>query len=107
VASDDGSLFRRYTGLWQRHIDSMLNPIVNPVYRAGGGPGGWHLEKQGAGAEGSKTAPGNNQYVPDKASVASPSLDPESILALKTSDRQAFGDLARHFVVVDAPEGFQ
>jgi SAM-dependent methyltransferase len=107
VASRDSSLFRRYTGLWQRQTACIANPMVNPVYQASGGRGSWSLKKRAADGDGGKGVPGDNVYLPHTTSVPAPSLDSASLLALKASNPRTFGELARHFVLVDVPERFQ
>jgi SAM-dependent methyltransferase len=107
VASKDTSLFRRYSGLWQKHLDSMIHPAVNPVYQISGHSGEWTLKKPVSDPARRQLTPGHNAYLPDTASLNTPLLDQESMLGLKVSDPPTFAKLAKRFVIIDVPERFQ
>lgn len=99
VAGRNPSLFQRHRGLWERHVERMLHPIVNPLYRADGDGGKTVLRKE-VPAPKDKLDAGGGIYLPETAVL------PAAPLELKASDREAFVELAKQFVIVDAPERF-
>jgi SAM-dependent methyltransferase len=106
IVSQDTSLFRRYSGLWDKHVDCMTSPIVNPLYRISGSAGRWTLRKEDPDASG-KLIPKGVPCLPDTVSLDLPSLDRNALLGLKTSNRSTFAELVRKLVLVEVPEGFR
>jgi SAM-dependent methyltransferase len=104
VASRNAAVFRRYDGLWQRCTDCMT-PALNPLYEISGRRGKWNLSKPPAHSAG-KPAPGDNLYLPHAVSLEVPYLDRQSLAGLKTADRRTFDELAKRFVLIDAPLSF-
>jgi len=106
VAAKGSAFFHRYRGLWEKHTSRMMHPIVNPLYRIYGQPGRWTLQKETPDATG-KFSTGGDTFLPNTELLGTHSLDPKSLLALKISDHSTFIELARKFVIIDAPERFQ
>lgn len=107
VASKDRTVFRRYRNLWARHIGSMEHPTLNPVYEIVPGTG-VSLRKKVNGAFGGVAQTWHGvTYLPDTVKLADiEAIDRASLLALKQSDRPRFDELARRFIVIEAPERF-
>jgi SAM-dependent methyltransferase len=103
--SKNSSLFRCYKGLWAKHADAMSSPIVNPLYRVSGEPKKWLLKRENPDSAGKLTSRADI-YLPDSINLDLPALDKQTLLALKASDRQTFADLARKFVIIEAPQRF-
>jgi len=106
VATKDSSFFRRDAQLWQRHIDRIMQPLINPLYRVSGQAGEWLLNKEDPDSMG-KFSPTGDGYLPGTVSLALASLDRNALLALKVSDPAKFGALARQFILIDAPNRFE
>jgi SAM-dependent methyltransferase len=106
VISKNSAIFHRYSGLWEKQINRIMHPIVNPLYRVSGQPGKWMLKKEEPDNTG-KFSSGGDIYLPNTASLELQSLDTSAFLALKTSDLPTFSGLARKFVIIDTPERFQ
>src|SRR5262249_19841214 len=90
VASINPSLFRCYTGLWDRHIELMLHPLLNPVYNVTKGQNEWILTKKVSDFYGSRKTTGDCLDLPKTISFNQSSLDQAAILKLKRSNPVAF-----------------
>jgi len=106
IVSKDLTLFRRYTGLWERFIECMRNPGINPLYRISGAPGRWVLQKEDPDPRG-KLSLKNEACLPETLILNTPSLDKDALLSLRTMDYSTFAELTRKFVIVDVPEQFR
>ena len=98
-------MFRSYQGLWEKHVHFISSPVVNPLYRVSGQPGKWLLKRENPDSAGKLSSP-TDVFLPDSINLDLPALDNQSLLVLKTSDRRAFAELARKFVIIEAPERF-
>lgn len=106
VASNDKSVFRYYSGLWDQHIDRMNRPIVNPVYNVSGQPGHWALRRRAPELYAKHLSRGDQVFLPDVVTLRLPSLESQDLQEVRRSDRAEFRKLARSFVVIDAPDRF-
>lgn len=107
IASDDSAVFRRYSGLWDRYVEGMENPVVNPIYRISNERRVWHLKKHVSDFFSKPMRCNGVTYVPEELRLELPSLDPAALRELKVQDRARFSALARQFVVIDVPKRFQ
>jgi ubiquinone/menaquinone biosynthesis C-methylase UbiE len=103
VASRDTSVFRRYTGLAETHIESIDNPVVNPVYRATARNGHWRLSKHADDWCAASIPVEDEIFLPEQWELNGSTPDRISLRALKQQDPITFAALARKLVVVDVP----
>jgi len=106
VASNDGTVFERYCGVWRRYTQCMLNPVANPLYNIRGEGGAWNLETRVGDPYKAKSSR-KDGVLPGTISLELPSLDPGAILSLKESDPSKFDALAKKFIFIDVPPRFQ
>jgi SAM-dependent methyltransferase len=106
IAARSEAPFCSYTGLWDRHIDSMVMPRINPVYRLAEGGPGWVIQRGIGIPYAAERIMGDCVILPDTCVVGAESLDSEGILALRTGDRKRLYDLVRRFLVLEMPQDY-
>jgi SAM-dependent methyltransferase len=105
VMARDTAPFRVYPDGWNRWVDTMKHPIVNPAYVVRRDAGGWTLQRPanafleiGFGIE--------QSWMPRNVRLEVPDLSVDALLELRRADRGRFEDLVRKLVLIEAPSNF-
>lgn len=105
VASRDPSVFRRHQGLWERQIDSVRHPVINPIYQADRQGDEWVLRRRVL-SNSAKPNGLNGSCLPESVRVKAPSLSPQGLLGFKTANPAEYAQLAKDLVLIDVPERY-
>jgi SAM-dependent methyltransferase len=106
IVSQNEEPFRFYKGVFEKHIDSIEEPIINPIYKVEHATQGWSLIK--AADESFARSFDANGYVclPHEMTIDIELLNTESLRQLKHTNRELFIDLVRRLIVIDVPKQY-
>lgn len=101
LASRNKKAFRIYKGLWERRVDVINHPIINPVYKVTGGPGRWVLVNDYENAHAFV-----RNLCPTTVELEWALVDSAALSEMRKKSRDKFLELARALVVLDAPSSY-
>lgn len=106
VVSDDETIFRRYTGLLDASVNPRRNAVINPIYRIIRSGQDWVLTKNVSKTYREIVEARIRNYAAEKFILsAGDSIDPTTG-RVQTASRDRLYQLARQFVVIEAPERY-
>ncbi len=106
VASRSASVFEDLGGLVDAEVDLMRRPRLNPLYTATVDRGVLTAERALGEPFARERSVSGTTILPKTAHLDVQGLDCASWLSLRSSNRAAFRELVRQFLVLDFPDGY-
>jgi len=107
VVSEDDSVFRIYDGLRARHVLSVKNAVINPLYDVDPNDGKVAVVKKPIDEHfGAQLHFCKEIYLPDRYNFDNATLNPQGVNSTKLLEPDLFRELVDRFILIDVPERF-